>query len=954
MNRSPGRHRRALPVVVRGAGALSALVVLVAGVPVALWAIDGSPVPGALPGARDVWEMLSRPDDGTFFLDVLILAGWLGWATFAVSVLLELPATVRGVSAPTIPGLGAQQRLVAALLATVATMVPTAQIAAADGPAAPAPPVTNELLDGRGDPPAEDGRAPSRVPSRALTHEVVAGDTLWDIAGTRLGDPTRYDEIARASAATVQPDGRRLTDPDLIVPGWTLTLPGTAGSPGEAGASPRHEIPRADRTEPTPEPPAAPPPDDTAPDDTATGAIGGTTDDAVDELADCLTADHTGVSERGDAELSASARTAGGVGVVLAAGLIGVLALRRARRQRRRRAGQRLVPDAAAERSTEVELRHVADPPGIEFVDGALRALAAQLHELGRPLPRLRAGRLTDSALELYLEVAAELPAPFVDLADGRAWRLPLHAEGWAGRAADQPAPYPSLVTIGHDSENALLLVDLEGVGSLAVDGPAEVTQAVLTAVAAEFATSPWADDIRVTVVGADPWADFETLETGRFRRVSDVERLLDELAVRARDDRRLLSEAGAGSLAAARLAQVAEATWTPEIILVADPLSPPQLRRLEALIDEAPRVAVAAMIRGQQHGRAWALRVSGTVGDPSGVLEPLGMTIRPQLFDHATHAHVTSLLRTSDHGTVGTPLPEPAVAHLPVLPTTGHRGFEPLLGDVPESAAEPRPADTAPRLIMMGPVEVIHTAELGERNKLGQLTELAMFVALNPGCDAAAIDEAIWPGSSVTRTTRNTAVSKLRRWLGTDTDGAPLLPRTEDRYSFRPDVRSDWDDWLDLLPDGPAQTSTDDLRAALALVKGRPFSGRGRRKYAWADHHAQEMIAAIVDAAHELAVRALASGDPREALRVVLLGLAVEPGVELLWRDRLKAEVLLGDRDTVLTSIDKLRDTADDLGGDLEDDTEDLIEQILHRSYAVAHDRRAGTVSVARFRPGA
>ena len=63
---------------------------------------------------------------------------------------------------------------------------------------------------------------------RPERHRVVRGDTLWDIAGEELGDPTRYPEIVEANQGDLQVDGRRLGDPDLIMPGWILELPGTA------------------------------------------------------------------------------------------------------------------------------------------------------------------------------------------------------------------------------------------------------------------------------------------------------------------------------------------------------------------------------------------------------------------------------------------------------------------------------------------------------------------------------------------------------------------------------------------------------------------------------------------------------------------------------------------------------------------------------------------------------
>jgi len=77
-------------------------------------------------------------------------------------------------------------------------------------------------------------------------YEVVAGDTLWDIADEQLDDPYRWSEIAEASAQITQPDGQRLADPDLIRPGWTLHIPApaaAAATPAEPPAAPAEPQP---------------------------------------------------------------------------------------------------------------------------------------------------------------------------------------------------------------------------------------------------------------------------------------------------------------------------------------------------------------------------------------------------------------------------------------------------------------------------------------------------------------------------------------------------------------------------------------------------------------------------------------------------------------------------------------------------------------------------------------
>jgi DNA-binding SARP family transcriptional activator/LysM repeat protein len=67
-------------------------------------------------------------------------------------------------------------------------------------------------------------------PTTEQRYRVQRGDTLWGIAAAHLGDPMRWPQIWALNHDRLQPDGTALTDPDLIQPGWTLTLP-AASSP---------------------------------------------------------------------------------------------------------------------------------------------------------------------------------------------------------------------------------------------------------------------------------------------------------------------------------------------------------------------------------------------------------------------------------------------------------------------------------------------------------------------------------------------------------------------------------------------------------------------------------------------------------------------------------------------------------------------------------------------------
>jgi len=755
------------------------------------------------------------------------------------------------------------------------------------------------------------------------TREVIvrAGDTLSGIA--ELAGVSDWRRVWHANAGRAQPGGDRFSDPDLIKPGWQLTIPSIgAVPPTKAPASPPTKAPTTTQA-PTPPPPTSGQHLDRLDrPETAPAPAMPITPQAP------ATADELGLD---DTSQSFPLRTTTGVGALLAAGIIGLIAARRGRQQRRRQPSRTIPTPVGKAAEVERELRAIADPLSVETVDLALRCMAASCSTDGQPLPVVRAGRLTAEQFDLHLAEPAELPAPWQGTADAAVWTLPAGADPLPEVDVRQvPAPYPSLVTIGHDSKDAHVFLDLEYLGALCINGDPQRTREIMAALAIELATSRWADDLQITLVGAYPELG-DVLETGRIRYVPAAGHILDELVARASRDQAILAASDARDLNHARATRTAPGVWTPEIVLLAGGVTDDERVRLTQLVRGLPRVAIATITSGEPTGE-WCLRLDGD----DAVLEPAGLRLHPQRIDDDTYGHLLDILDTTsaDDETAqqgGEAIAEPTLAD---LMAGGEQG-----AGVEEDLAVPETADgrlrplphRAPRIVVLGPVDVVDARGAVEPSKRNRLTELAAFLALNPGVDHAAIDAALWPGSRVGHNTRNTAMSKLRRWLGVDSDGEDHLPRyqAEAGYQLGEQVTTDWQAWCDLLPQGPQQAPTETLEQSLTLVSGRPFDGVGTRRYAWAENAKQMMVSAVVDAAYELARRRLMEGRWRAAEQAIVVGLTLEPGMERLWRIRIMAAHSSGNPAAEKEAIDRLLAIADELGGDLEPETERLLEQL-------------------------
>ena len=240
--------------LLRALTSAAALAAVVAALPAVLLHYANAYTPRQLPSLDQVQVFVQRPVDITTVQGALTWTGWAAWTVLVLLIIREtcwhlrhLPLLLRDFEVHpaavrrTMTGI-----LVGGIILGLATALRTAP-ASGPNPAsatATAAPVAATAPLHTGHPAADSGRAEVTV---------RGGDTLWAIAGDKLGDPLRWPEIYRLSRTQRQDDGHRLRNPDLIYPGWHLHLPqaGTAASTAPIDTS------ATTPTAPAPAPPSA-------------------------------------------------------------------------------------------------------------------------------------------------------------------------------------------------------------------------------------------------------------------------------------------------------------------------------------------------------------------------------------------------------------------------------------------------------------------------------------------------------------------------------------------------------------------------------------------------------------------------------------------------------------------------------------------------------------------------
>jgi hypothetical protein len=562
-----------------------------------------------------------------------------------------------------------------------------------------------------------------------------------------------------------------------------------------------------------------------------------------------------------------------------AVGIIGELARRRHLQHRIRRTGARIALPEPGSPTDEAErtLRTATIPLAIPQLKAALLNLVSRAYRAERDLPRIGMLVLSDQTLELHLvDDDSDTVAPFTATAS-RTWSAPtavIANDTPIDDDPDRPEPYPALVTAGH-TDDATVILNLEAAGTLVVTGDREAAHDVLRSLVTELATSDLTG--RVGLISGPEFAGLADSSNPARLQCLDPRVSLSQHARRSEALARVLGSVGVDDTLEARSDRTGDDTWLPVLYVdtvESDGWTPPAAWSGSVLL-------TTSALPG-----AWTLTVAA---DSIGSLEPFGTHFMPPRLSEANLGHLVDLLATAT----------PSSATDRAIPRAISEEIADALGALPAVPAELAPsADDATtpvlRINVLGPIEILGLPD-GARPLGKRSIELLVYLALRGKATGPELDEVLWRGRRVDNQTRNSLIYRTRQRVGPEN----LPPVAADgHYRLGPAVTSDWGEFQLLVRDGYAAgpNGVDDLNRALNLVRDRPLCGQAGGEYSWAEHNTQEMISAVVDAAHVVSTSLIDLGEHRGALSAATRGMLAEPCSESLYDDAIRAARANGD----------------------------------------------------------
>ena len=794
-------------------------------------------------------------------------------------------------------------------------------------------------------------------------HVVMARETLWSIALDRLGSALRWRELANLNYGIRQADGRSLTTEHWITPGWRLLVPSTDRETRAATG----EVPIARR-------PASRPTVSAANERWVSGSV-------VTVLPEWPSRPTTGrtpprVEEEDGPPPVLPERRPPAVpvgGGIVGVGVVRLLDRMRRVQQRHRPEGTMIqLPDRTGS-AFEQRLRMGDGSSLITDVDRSLRLLASACSHAECDSPAVKGIRVQPDSIEVVID---GLDAADREVLERQAAQIHFTEEGSSvlvdratlGRWSDPSGGYrpdrsiaPLLVSVG-SGPAGVVMVNLETLGSLVVSGSAADGEAMVRALALEMATSHWAGQFDLVLVGFG--AELERFD--RVTAMTEVPALVRRLCRRRISGTELLRSSGFSSFAGARTVDES-AVWDPLVVICGPMLAQSDvIELLEVASDVRRGTAVVAL--GEEVEAVHAVSLSG--GDRAASLELLGSVVFPHqvesdeltevgaLLDTATNR--TSVLSSDEpymtipirlpaaiedggNGAVRPPIEIPpppgptagnpsnphsstvsAVSAVSAVSTLGNGGASLEAtghGDqrVSNQAGPERAVDVKVQVdfevevevevSVLGPIEIRGAARDFTR---AWARELVVYLAMHPnGASNEAWATALWPDRLMAPSSLHSTASVARRSLGQAADGLDHLPRSHGRLALSRSVRTDWDCFVTLVD----SKDVGQWRSALELIRGRPFEGLRSSDWPILEGIGPAIEAAVVDLSGRLAGAYLRAGDPRSAEWAARKGLLVSPYDERLYRMLLRAADASGNPagvEAVMTELIRL--VADDI----------------------------------------
>lgn len=965
--------------VVRGLLAAVVLLALVAGLPWALVRFVGWPLPDHVPSWDEIQAVLLNPMTAQFLLNVLACLCWIVWFFFVLDVVRCSVDAARGITWPNVRPPGPLQGLAAALIGTVVLMLLTNRTPYT--PPQTSLTLTSDVLPVAVTAPLHPGSAqPAVVQQTTLTIDRAAPapagmvqvteevrlpqdgvyDSLSRVADRIFGDANRWPELFQHNRGVEQADGRALTNPNLVRPGWKITayIPTPAASvvppPQDQQPPAPPQPPSPTTTTPTTPPPSAQP----APTSLAPAASSHSGDHAADRSAP-----------------GSDLVTGGFVSLGLAAAIAAAVASALMWRRRRYRIGS----------GDRADLQRPIAP--------VVRALRTA-HEHEDPL-----NPVTD--------------VEFVELTPATPGRLHINATG-AIEPDEEPVPVTARVGVRDGRELALNLASTRGLG-LAGPGATAAARALLLHLLAEQLQH--GESIRVIVPADDLTAVFDGANVGNLPStvvvVDSLDAALDEMetALLSRT-RQLMEDAGPRPAAATLvllgspaphaerrlqavldngsvlgLAGVLLGQWRPGATVrvrfdgtvsatspgLGDGMAGMRLFTVPAA-DAAELLAVLhdaegpADLSAPEPAHRATEDVQFVDDDPADIDAEQSLAVP----DQHTVEELTQLESTCPPEPENVPPADP-IRNLQLLdgqplpvgtqlstapprpPTTADDDrdtatddAEPPVGQLPLERTEQESANIEEAstrrpltLQVLGPVQLVLHGDDRPRELGGALTpkqrELLAYLALHVrGTRREALNDAVWPDARPPRqfNSLHNALSLLRRELNTATDGAirDLVLNDDGRYHLNTDLVTTDVGQVQHALQAPREAGDGDnltsLRQAVELYHADLAEDLTAP---WIEPFREALRRDVLDALGVL-IRAHGETDPETMLMLLERTRKLDRYNEGIYRDIIRTQARLGQYDAIPRTLALLATTLADINQQPDADTLNLADFLQRR----------------------